>query len=258
MKMVVCGKGGSGKSTVTALLAQEWALTGKNVMIVDTDESNIGLHRFLGVNPPTDLMDQMGGKKEVMEKMMSAMKNPDGFDNLKLFDKEWNIADIPSPCVSENQNVKLVSVGKVHHAGEGCACPMGFVAKQFLKNLKLQANEVVIVDTEAGLEHFGRGVEEGVDAVLMVLDPSYESVLLAKKVSDMIKPLNLPMYYVLNKVTPEISRTMRENLPDHKIIGEIPQDPELLTAGLSGNHISDSSPGVKQAIRDIMLKTKNS
>ena len=74
----------------------------------------------------------------------------------------------------------------------------------------------------------------------------------------MIKPLNLPMYYVLNKVTPEISRTMRENLPDHKIIGEIPQDPELLTAGLSGNHISDSSPGVKQAIRDIMLKTKNS
>ena len=137
MKMVVCGKGGSGKSTVTALLAQEWALTGKNVMIVDTDESNIGLHRFLGVNPPTDLMDQMGGKKEVMEKMMSAMKNPDGFDNMKLFDKEWNIADIPSPCVSENQNVKLVSVGKVHHAGEGCACPMGFVAKQFLKNLKL-------------------------------------------------------------------------------------------------------------------------
>uniref|UniRef100_UPI001BD2528A nucleotide-binding protein n=1 Tax=Methanospirillum sp. TaxID=45200 RepID=UPI001BD2528A len=81
MKMVVCGKGGSGKSTVTALLAQEWALTGKDVMIVDTDESNIGLHRFLGVNPPTDLMDQMGGKKEVMEKMMSAMKNPDGFDN---------------------------------------------------------------------------------------------------------------------------------------------------------------------------------
>jgi CO dehydrogenase nickel-insertion accessory protein CooC1 len=51
---------------------------------------------------------------------------------------------------------------------------------------------------------------------------------------------------------------MRENLPDHKIIGEIPQDPDLLTAGLSGNHISDSSPGVKQAIRDIMLKTKNS
>ena len=75
--MLICGKGGSGKSTLTALLAQHYEQTGKDVVVVDTDESNIGLHRFLGVSPPTDLMDQMGGKKEMMGKMMSAMKNPD-------------------------------------------------------------------------------------------------------------------------------------------------------------------------------------
>jgi CO dehydrogenase maturation factor len=45
--------------------------------------------------------------------------------------------------------VRLLSIGKIHHAGEGCACPMGFVAKQFLKNLKLLDNEMVIIDTEA-------------------------------------------------------------------------------------------------------------
>lgn len=258
MKMVICGKGGSGKSTLTALLAQEYALNGKEVMIVDTDESNLGLHRFLGVNPPTDLMDQMGGKKELMGKMMSAMKNPDGLTNLQLFDQNWKISDIPPECISANGKVKLMSVGKIHHAGEGCACPMGFMAKQFLKNLQLTSDEVVIIDTEAGLEHFGRGVEEGADAVLMVLDPSYESVLLAKKASDMTASLHIPMYYVLNKVTPDISSQMRKELPGDKIIGEIPLDPELLAAGLTGSHIVKSSAAVQPVVQNIISKAMNS
>ena len=258
MKMLICGKGGSGKSTLTALLAQYYEQTGKDVVVVDTDESNIGLHRFLGVTPPTDLMDQMGGKKELMGKMMSAMKNPDGLMNLKLFEQEWNINDIPPACITENGKVRLVSVGKIHHAGEGCACPMGFIAKQFLKNLKLRSNEMVIVDTEAGLEHFGRGVEEGTDAVLMVLDPSYESVLLAQKAINMTASMNLPLYFVLNKVTPEISTQMRKDLPAERIIGEIPVEQNLLTAGLVGTKVSSMSSSIYPIIQNITVGMKSS
>jgi len=87
MKMLICGKGGSGKSTLTALLAKQYEQKGKDVVVVDTDESNLGLHRFLGVNPPTDLMDHMGGKQELMGKMMSAMKSSEGMMNMQLFDK---------------------------------------------------------------------------------------------------------------------------------------------------------------------------
>lgn len=257
MKMLICGKGGSGKSTLTALLAQYYEQKGKTVMVVDTDESNLGLHRFLGVNHPTDLMDQMGGKQELMGKMMSAMKSSEGMMNLQLFDQEWTLQDIPPTCIAENGNVKLLSIGKVHHAGEGCACPMGFVAKQFLKNLKLSDNEMVIIDTEAGLEHFGRGVEEGADAVLMVLDPSYESVLLAKKAADMTASLSLPMYFVLNKVTSEISSQMRKDLPADKIIGEIPVDQNLLSAGLTGRDIASSSNAVIPFIQNIITGIKS-
>lgn len=255
--MLICGKGGSGKSTLTALLAQYYEQKGKTVMVVDTDESNLGLHRFLGVNHPTDLMDQMGGKQELMGKMMSAMKSSEGMMNLQLFDQEWTLQDIPPTCIAENGNVKLLSIGKVHHAGEGCACPMGFVAKQFLKNLKLSDNEMVIIDTEAGLEHFGRGVEEGADAVLMVLDPSYESVLLAKKAADMTASLSLPMYFVLNKVTSEISSQMRKDLPADKIIGEIPVDQNLLSAGLTGRDIASSSNAVIPFIQNIITGIKS-
>ncbi|HOJ97326.1 MAG TPA: P-loop NTPase [Methanospirillum sp.] len=252
MKMLVCGKGGSGKSTLTALLAQHYGQKGKTVMVVDTDESNLGLHRFLGVNHPTDLMDQMGGKLELMGKMKSAMNSSEGMMNLKLFDQEWRLQDIPPACIAENGNVKLLSIGKIHHAGEGCACPMGFVAKQFLKNLKLSDNEMVIIDTEAGLEHFGRGIEEGADAVLMVLDPSYESVLLAQKAADMTASMNLPMYFVLNKVTPEISNQMRKDLPADKIIGEIPMNQNLLSAGLTGKDIASSAQSIMPIIQTII------
>ncbi|MBN1166083.1 MAG: P-loop NTPase [Methanospirillaceae archaeon] len=251
MKICICGKGGSGKSTLTALLAQHYEQEGKDVVVVDTDESNLGLHRFLGVTPPNDLMDYMGGKQELMGKMMTALKRSDDLQNLQLFDQEWKIQDIPPSCRSENGKIQLVSVGKIHHAGEGCACPMGFIAKQFIKNLKSAPDEMVIIDTEAGLEHFGRGVEEGADAVLMVLDPSYESILLAKKAGDMTASMNLPMYFVLNKVTPELSSLMRKDLPGEQIIGEIPVDPELLTAGLAGENLTGLSSGMNQIIQNI-------
>lgn len=254
LKMLICGKGGSGKRTLTALLARYYGKDGKTIMVVDTDESNLGLHRFLGVNHPTDLMDQMGGKQELMGKMMSAMKSSEGMMNLQLFDQEWKLQDIPPACIAENGNVKLLSIGKIHHAGEGCACPMGFVAKQFLKNLKLSDNEMVIIDTEAGLEHFGRGVEEGADAVLMVLDPSYESVLLAKKAADMTASIRLPIYFILNKVTPETSSQMRKDLPAEKIIGEIPMDQDLLSAGLTGKDIAGSSQAVIPVIQQIITE----
>ncbi len=52
MKLIICGKGGSGKSTITSLLARQYASEGKRVVVVDSDVSNVGLHRILGVEAP--------------------------------------------------------------------------------------------------------------------------------------------------------------------------------------------------------------
>ena len=62
MKITICGKGGCGKSTVTSLLAKEFARMGKTVLVVDSDESNFGLHRQLGVELPRDYTEYFGGK----------------------------------------------------------------------------------------------------------------------------------------------------------------------------------------------------
>jgi len=69
MKFVICGKGGSGKSTVSALIAREMASRGEKVLVVDTDESNFGLYKQLGLPQPKDFMDSLGGKKGLGERM---------------------------------------------------------------------------------------------------------------------------------------------------------------------------------------------
>ncbi len=116
MKITICGKGGSGKSTVAALLAREYARRNRAVLVVDTDESNLGLHRLLGTDAPPDLMGYFGGKRAVTEKIMAAM--PDLL-SLDLVGGTWAIDAIPGDYVSSKNGVRLVAIGKIHDAGEG-------------------------------------------------------------------------------------------------------------------------------------------
>ncbi|MCK9277589.1 MAG: ATP-binding protein [Methanoculleus sp.] len=242
MKIAICGKGGSGKSTVAALLAREYARRNRAVLVVDTDESNLGLHRLLGTDAPPDLMGYFGGKGAVTEKIMAAMPDPSSVD---LVGETWTIDGIPRDYVALENWVRLVAIGKIHDAGEGCACPMGMLARQFLDHLDLGDDEVVIADTEAGIEHFGRGVDQGADVILMVVDPSFESLRLAEKVADMAARIGVPLRYVLNKTDPISAARLRESMPDpSRVVCEIPQDPGILAAGLDGRVLDQSHPAI--------------
>ena len=82
MKILICGKGGCGKSTIVALLAKEIAVRKSKVLVIDSDESNIGLHSRLGMQKPEDFMNYFGGKKVLFEKTR------------ELKDK-WRLDDLP-------------------------------------------------------------------------------------------------------------------------------------------------------------------
>ena len=167
MKVAVCGKGGSGKSTVTTLLAKELAGRGRKVLVIDSDESNYGLSRQLGVDLPLDFTAYFGGKQKAMQDMMLS-----DFTH-QFFHETWEIQDIPERYYSEKDGVRLMSSGKIHTANEGCACTMGNVLTQFIEHLVLSEGEYALIDMEAGIEHFGRGIDNGVDLILMVVEPSY-------------------------------------------------------------------------------------
>jgi hypothetical protein len=57
-------------------------------------------------------------------------------------------------------------MGKIYQFGKGCVCPINALSSKFLEILDLGDEEFLIADTDAGIEHFGRGVEKGVDILL--------------------------------------------------------------------------------------------
>ena len=230
MKIAVCGKGGSGKSTIVALLAN--AIRGRNykVLVVDSDESNSGLYRMLGFeHPPVPLMELVGGKKSLKEKMAQ----PNIFAASSISSK-----DILSQHLASKDGIMLVSIGKVLQSLEGCACPMGVLSREFLNKLTLQPDELTIVDMEAGVEHFGRGVESSIDAVLIVAEPPLESVEVAQKIYYMAKGMGIPnIWAVLNKVTSDdiavkVATTLQKQ--GIRVIGRLNFDMGLFESSVEG------------------------
>ncbi|MCD1295427.1 ATP-binding protein [Methanocella sp. CWC-04] len=230
MKIAVCGKGGCGKSTVSALLAKCMAKKGNKVLVVDIDESNYGLHSHLGLDMPETLIDHFGGKKEYGKKMQAAREE----QRNSIFDRKWKIGDIPSDLIASKGGIKLISVGKIQDFGEGCACPLGSLSRQFFENLELNDNEVVIADTEAGIEHLGRSIERGFDFILIIVDPSYESLRLSKKIEDITKDNVGKAYIVLNRVEDGVKDIMMGSLDKDKVAAIIPVNKDLFKASLAG------------------------
>ena len=84
--------------------------------------------------------------------------------------KKITLDEIPQKYKTKIGRITVIFTGKIHKPMEGCACPMGVVSKEFIEKLELKDQEVLIVDTDAGIEHFGRGVEKGIDTVIIVAD----------------------------------------------------------------------------------------
>ncbi|GAH88236.1 unnamed protein product, partial [marine sediment metagenome] len=211
MKISVCGKGGSGKSTIVSLLASEAQARGHHVLVVDSDESNLGLFRMLGFDrPPTPLMELVGGKKGLKQKM----SQPNVFTEATI-----PIDHIPSPHLLKRDGLMLVSIGKILQSLEGCACPMGVLSREFLKKLSLKEGELAIVDMEAGVEHFGRGVETSIDSVLIVVEPPLESVNVGQKIHDLASGIGIKnVWAILNKVpSDEIATRLKTELQERHI-----------------------------------------
>jgi CO dehydrogenase maturation factor len=254
-KIAVCGKGGSGKSSIVTLLANGLQTVGYRILVVDSDESNPGLYRMLGFEDrPKPLLELVGGKKEVFQAFSEDSESPESVltrDNIET-------RELPLPYVVERDGIRLICIGKILQSLEGCACPMGVLSREFLNRLSLQEDEVALVDMEAGVEHFGRGVETSVDSVLIVTEPSLDSLELTEKINTFATEIGIDSAWtILNKITSEeIALRLGGELEEKGIlvIGSIGYEPEILQAGLEGRPIrSDKVEGNIAGILDRLL-----
>mgnify|MGYP000067652213 CR=1 FL=1 len=255
MKISVCGKGGSGKSTIVTLLANEARTRGYRVLVVDSDESNSGLFRMLGFErPPIPLMELVGGKRKVQRSLKSGSSSGESGEGMRVMRQDSiKIDDIPAEHIMTKDNLQLVCIGKILQSLEGCACPMGVLSREFLKKLSLEKNEIVVVDMEAGVEHFGRGVETSIDRVLIVVEPSFESLQLAERVNNLSVGIGIKnIRAVLSKIpSDEIASRLESELVKSSIdtIGCIHYDTEIFHSSLEGVSLANGSAG--KEIRDV-------
>lgn len=252
MKLIVTGKGGSGKSTLSAILARKLSKKGLKILVVDADESNMGLSRMMGLPENPIVMDQLGGKKEFKKIMnqSTALGGPE------LFETPVTIGEIPKEWISEKEGITLLSIGKIHAAGEGCACPMGVLSRMVLSKLVLHDTDLAIIDTTAGIEHFGRGIDEKCDYVVIVVDPSHESFALAKKISGICRNARLDYGIILSKASEAVRSVMLENVEKDRVIGTISDEPALFLKNLKGEALDLQNEAMESICDHIMEKKR--
>jgi CO dehydrogenase maturation factor len=206
-------------------------------LVLDGDASNPGglARLLLGLKDgPKPLIEFFGGRKKVA----CPVDNPEPLtregDTSPVTEKKIELTEIPSEYFIREEDMVLFQVGKIREACEGCDGPMSKVTRDFI----VKGDQVTLIDVEAGIEHFGRGVERNIDIVIVIVDPTYESFMIAGKVSALCKSLTVKrVWAVLNKVpsevieSPMMSELKRGNI---KILGAVYEDPEVMKTGLMG------------------------
>jgi CO dehydrogenase maturation factor len=239
-RILVCGKGGSGKSSLAALIARVLSEREYHVILVDGDASNPGgLPRmvFGTGTAPKPLIEFFGGR----ERVTCPVDDPSPLVRLAeatpVTQAPIDPAEIPPQYSLWRGNLGLFQVGKIQKACEGCDGPMSKVTRDFI----IKGAYATVIDVEAGVEHFGRGVEVNVDIVLIVVDPSYESFEVAGRVGDLCRMMGVETAWaILNNVpSQEIERSMRAALHERgvNILGSVWCDPDVHRAGLEGTAI---------------------
>ncbi|MBE3582463.1 MAG: AAA family ATPase [Thermoanaerobacteraceae bacterium] len=241
LKIAVSGKGGVGKTTLAVLLCHIFSREGKRVLAVDADpDANLGT--ALGF-PPEILakLTAIADDKELIKERTGAEPGKSG----QVFALNPRVEDIPEKYVVEHAGIRLMQMGRVAKGGSGCACPENALLKHLLRHLILEAEETVVVDMEAGLEHLGRGTAEGVDAFVVVVEPGRRSFQTARSIVGLARDLGVTrVFAVANKVRPGDEETIRQEVNFLPILGFIPYDPALISADLSGGSVFEQAPEI--------------
>lgn len=244
--IAVAGKGGTGKTTICALIIRYLVARGLGpVLAIDADPSS-NLNLALGL--PLDDRETVGNIREemlaqVQEQsvagvmaggLVSGLTKPDYFD--------YHIRSI----VVEGNDIDLLAMGRPE--GPGCYCPANNALRLVLERISSQY-PFVVMDNEAGLEHLSRRTTRDVDHLLIISDPSQRGLVAARRVADLIDELNITVkqaHIILNRLpTPDVPPPLLKTLQSIGVplLAIIPEDRNLQTLEYSGQPVVDLPTG---------------
>lgn len=244
-RILVCGKGGSGKSTMVALMATILQRKAYEVMVLDGDASNPeGLVRLLfglGVEgEPKPLIEFFGGINTVTCPVDDPSPLTRNNDSNPVPENRIDLYKELSPeYYLQKGSMTLLQAGKIETYGQGCDGPLEKVVRDFM----IEGEAVNLIDMKAGIEHFGRKIPDRMDVILGVLDYTLESVSIAKRMAEFCREAGIKNFWlILNKIgSEEVESLLMDKLATlrDKVIGSISYDQELIKTGLSGHALGE-------------------
>lgn len=236
MKIAISGKGGVGKTTLAAAMAWLFAHEdNKKVFAIDADPApNLAL--ALGVEGHEKIMPIID-MKELIKERTGATSEEYG----KFFRLNPTVADLPEKLWVEKDGVRLMVLGAIQRGGGGCACPESVFLKSMINHIILQRDEVAVADMEAGVEHLGRASVKGVNALIVVVEPTLPSVEVAHRIKKLAADIGLKAVFAVgNKVQNDEQRDfIKEHLGDIPVLGFLSYNPSIPAAGLKGTPVQE-------------------
>lgn len=242
--MAVSGKGGTGKTTLSALsvsfLVRE---TGKPVLAVDAD-SNANLDLALG----TEAEKTIGSVREYLTENIKKM--PAGMS------KEVWVETLLQQTLVEEKGFDLISMGRPE--GPGCYCYLNNVFRRYL-DIMARHYDFVVMDNEAGMEHLSRRTTHGVDIMFITTDPSVRGVRTALRIRDLARDLKLDirrMALVVSRVNDGLPEALRRTAEEGRLelAGVIPEDPAIKEFDEEGKALAElpEDSRARKAVEEIL------
>jgi len=232
VRVAIAGKGGVGKTTISATLSRLAARSGWSVLAVDGD-SNPNLAAALGVELATASESFLPGSLVSYRPGGPALSQP--------------VDDVLDAHASVGgDGVRLVRMGAPQHADEGCLCSAHATVSAVLADLGGRDQFLTVIDMEASPEHLSRGTVRHADTLLLVTEPYYRSLETARRLAVLAKELGIPhIAVVANKVRSSVDEEgLREFCDRHSLecIAIIPWSDPVIDADLRGSRVLDDAP----------------
>ena len=213
-RIVITGKGGVGKTTITALLAHLFVQDGFTTLAVDEDPQMnlpyvLGIpcdesERIVPLTKNLDYIEEKTGARPGVGWGLMLTLNPDVSDVVERFGTK---------CPG---GVNLLVMGTVEQAATGCLCPENTLLEAVIRYINLRKDEVILMDTPAGMEHFGRTIARGFDQALLITDPTFSAVQVVRHAAQLSKELGIrSIWLVINRV-----RSADDIRKVHELLGD--------------------------------------
>ena len=243
--IAIAGKGGIGKTTLSALLVRTLREAGKRPILAVDADPNSNLAETLGIDPGRPLA-------EIREQGSSPEGSPaSGIGRVRAVEDEIQRA------ITESDGFDLITMGRPE--GPRCYCAVNNLLRKSLDELS-RNYAAVVVDNEAGMEHLSRRTTNDIDVLMVVMNPTLPSIRAAQRILELSRQLPIRVarrVTLLNRagangdaesIAGELAGLQAQRLPD------IPQDDDVESLGAVGQNVfrlREDNPAV-MAVRNVV------